>query len=57
MPRKSSGHDRERDAASAASRCRSMTTTMPPSSTTEVRIGKKPFMVSVWMANVSAVTR
>ena len=28
-----------------------------PRSTTDVRIGKKPFIVSVWMANVSAVSR
>ena len=34
---------------------RSMTTIIPPSSTIDVRIGKKPFIVSVWIANVSAV--
>ena len=34
-----------------------MTTTMPASSTIAVRIGKTPFMVSVWIASVSAVTR
>ncbi len=36
---------------------RSITTTMPQSSTAEVSTGKKPFIVSVWMAKVSAVRR
>ena len=35
----------------------SITTVMPPSSTTDVRIGKNPFIVSVWIASVSAVSR
>jgi hypothetical protein len=36
---------------------RTMTTSMPPRSTIDVRMGKKPFIVSVWMASVSAVRR
>ena len=36
---------------------RSITTSMPTSITSELTIGKKPFMVSVWMAKVSAVRR
>ena len=36
---------------------RSITTTMPQRSIAEVSTGKKPFIVSVWMAKVSAVRR
>ena len=34
-----------------------MTMVMPPSSTIDVRMGKNPFIVSVWIASVSAVSR
>ncbi len=36
---------------------RSITAIMPMNIAAEVMMGKTPFMLSVWMANVSAITR
>ena len=56
MPKKISGQTASATSVSCQS-MRSMTATMPTNIVVEVMMGKTPFMLRVWIAKVSAVTR